>query len=282
MNRSAILILAAGAALLASCGGSGNDTKNQTSQDTAKAQPMPPVSLDTASASPEFANATLGVSAKAEKAGNDSARVTFTFDVKNYDLKAQTADNTAKSCANSKDGQHIHFILDNKPYKALYEPKNEITLANGTEHYLMAFLSRSYHESVKSKGAAVLYHFSIDKNGVLKTLPDPKTPMLFYSRPKGDYIGADTTNLLLDFYVWNCNLSAADYKVKAEINNIDRPSQQLTTTVDKWAPHIIHNLGTGKSKVTLTLIDKDGKPLEGNMGSITREFNLAAQEPMKK
>ena len=105
--------------------------------------------------------------------------------------------------------------------------------------------------------------------------------MVFYSRPKGDYIGKDTANVLLDFYVWNASLAADAYKVKADISNQSITGQGLSATVSKWEPNFIQNLGTGKCKVILTLIDKDGKQVEGPMTSATREFNMAAAEPMK-
>ena len=139
----------------------------------------------------------------------------------------------------------------------------------------MAFLSRSYHESIKSKGAAVVYHFLVDTKGSLKKLEDPKKPMLFYSRPKGDYMGNDVNNVLLDFYVWNCGLSADGYKVKAEISNENIPSQKLIETLEKWEPRFIQNLGLGKCKVELSLLDKDGMMIEGPHA---REFNLSKDE----
>jgi hypothetical protein len=276
-------LLCAAAALtvisLASCGGS-NTSNETTKKDSVVSAPRAKVALAPVTGSPEYPNASLTISSvKAEKVGNDSAKVSFNFDVKNYELKMQTSDNANKMCNNSDKGQHIHFIMDNSPYKALYEPKNEITLANNTEHYLMAFLSRSYHESVKSKGAAVVYHFKIDEKGNLKKLDDPKTPMLFYSRPKGDYIGKDTTNVLLDYYVWNFAPAADGYKVKADIT--PATGDALSTTFDKWAPNFIQNLPTGKSKVTLTLVDKDGKTVEGPNTNVSREFNLMAQEGAK-
>jgi hypothetical protein len=277
------LVLTAGCALLFwSCNNGAQSNSEKTTTDTVKAaNPPAPVALSAVSPSPDFPNAALAVSsAKAEKAGKDSAKVTFKFDVKNYELKMQTTDNGSKMCNNSAQGQHIHFILDNMPYKALYEPTNDVTLANNTEHYLVAFLSRSYHESIKNKGAAVIYHFKIDEKGNMKKMDDPKTPMIVYSRPKGDYIGKDTANILLDFYVWNCTLAPDGYKVKAEIANETRPTQQLTATLDKWEPRFIQNLGTGKSKVTLTLLDKDGKAIEGPLTSATREFNLKQEEPV--
>lgn len=280
MKTTTLLSFAAAASLfITSCG---NNTTTSNTGNTAKAdsvKSLAPVALASVSPSPDFPNATLEIkSVKSDKVGKDSAKVTFNFDVKNYELKLQTSDNGTKMCNNSDKGQHIHFILDNGPYKALYEPTNDVTLPNdGKEHYLVAFLSRSYHESIKSKGAAVVYHFKIDEKGNLKKLDEPKTPMITYSRPKGDYAGKDTANILLDFYIWNCSLAADGYKVKAEIANENKTTQQLTATIDKWEPHFIQNLGTGKCKVTLTLVDKDGKTAEGPGTSASREFNLKAQ-----
>ena len=46
----------------------------------------------------------------------------FTFDVtgENYKLGEQTPDAPQKMCANSGKGQHIHLIVDKKPYSAQY------------------------------------------------------------------------------------------------------------------------------------------------------------------
>jgi len=241
---------------------------------------LPAVELTPVTGSPEFPNATLSIaSVKAVAQGADSAKVSFAFGVKNYELKGQTPDAGNKNCNNSDKGQHIHFIMDNNPYVALYEPKHEITLAKNTEHYLMCFLSRSYHESIKSKGAAVVYHFKIDEAGKLVKMEDPKTPMLFYSRPKGDYLGKDTANLLLDFYVWNAALGN-DLKVKAMISNSTN-AQQKEVSFDSWQAMFIQNLGTGKSSVNIKLVDKDGKDIQGPMTNATRNIQMAAQEPLQ-
>ena len=280
--KHTLIVLAGCTFLFAACNNTTTTTSTSTT-DSVKAVPMAPITVTTVSPSPDFPGAALSIkSVKGEKVGTDSCKVSFDFDVKNYELKMQTTDNGTKMCNNSDKGQHIHFIMDNGPYKALYEPKNEITLANGTEHYLMAFLSRSYHESVKTKGAAVVYHFKIDAKGNMVKMEAPKTPMIFYSRPKGDYIGKDTANVLLDFYVWNDSLSANGDKVKAQITNENMPGRDTTITIDTWAPHFIQNLGTGKCKVILTLTDKDGKQVDGPLQSATREFNLMATEPAKK
>jgi hypothetical protein len=183
-------------------------------------------------------------------------------------------------CNNSDKGQHIHFILDNKPYVALYEPKHEVVVPKGgDEHYLLVFLSRSYHESVKSKGAADIMHFKIDEKGKLQKMEVPKTPMVFYSRPKGDYIGAkNTDNLLLDFYVWNANLSDSSYTVKALLK---ADGMDTSFTINSWVPRFLKHVPMGKPSITLILCDKDGNRVDGPNTKASREFNLAMDEPIK-
>src|SRR5690606_20788924 len=154
-----------------------------------------------------FPNASLTIANVNTEAVGDSVKVTFDFSVSNYELTKQTEDRHAEHAANSAEGQHIHFILDNSPYVALYKPTHTVTLAKGSEHTLLVFLSRSYHLSVKSENASALLKFKIDENGLYQKLKEPKEPMLFYSRPKGDYKGKDTENVLLDFYIKNAKLS---------------------------------------------------------------------------
>lgn len=278
-NFKSVTIAAATALVLtSSCGNNNEEHKNP--EQAAQPAPLPEVVLTPVGGSPDFPDAQLSVgSVKAVPQGKDSAKVSFEFGVKNYELKSQTSDAGNKQCNNSDKGQHIHFIMDNAPYVALYEPKHEVVLANNSEHYLMVFLSRSYHESVKTKGAAQVYHFRIDDKGKLQQLESPKTPMLFYSRPKGDYLGKDTANLLFDFYVWNAALGT-DYKVKAVINN-ESNGQKKEAEITTWEPLFIQNLGTGKASVSISLVGKDGKAVEGPMTSATRNFQLAAQEPLK-
>ncbi|MGN6476606.1 MAG: hypothetical protein ACTHKV_05230 [Flavipsychrobacter sp.] len=283
MSRLTRLIpVMAGASLLfASCQDNGTKEQSTTTvSDTAMVKPAPqPIAITDVPASPEYKDAQLSVANVTATPQGDSVKVSFTFNVKNYELMSQTADASGKQCNNSDKGQHIHFILDNAPYAALYEPKHDVVLAKGGEHYLMAFLSRSYHESVKSKGAAVLYHFKIDDKGKLQKMEDPKTPMVFYSRPKGDYIGkANTDNVLFDFYVWNTTLSPDGYKVKADIK---ADGVDTTIMVTEWKSHFLKNLPMGKPGITLTLVDKDGKKVDGPNTEVTRQFNLAADEPMK-
>jgi len=82
------------------------------------------------------------------------------FDVAGYDLGAQTADAPSKMCANSAKGQHIHLIVNDDPYLAKYESNFDQVLPDGN-HHILSFLSRSYHESIKTVSAHLAQHVSI-------------------------------------------------------------------------------------------------------------------------
>jgi hypothetical protein len=263
--------------LLTSCQQSGPGHENSEQKDSVATTQMGPITLTDVPASPEFADAALIIGDIKATPKGDSTSLTFKFIVRNYELKNQTPDAASKKCNNSDKGQHIHFIMDNKPYVALYEPTHDVTLAKNTEHYLMTFLSRSYHESLKNDGAGLVYHFKIDDKGKLVRLDKPKTPMIFYSRPKGDYLGKDTENVLLDFYVQNAALGNY-YKVKATITAGGKDTSIL---LSEWKAKFLHNLPMGKATVKLTLVDKDGNKVEGPETEVSRDITLAKEEPLK-
>jgi hypothetical protein len=274
-------LLFASLLLLTACGQSTNEGDTAANSDTASV-PAPDrpgtIALADVPASPEFDGAQLAILNATAAPQGDSVKVSFAFSVAGYGLKNQTSSDLAAMCANSAQGQHIHFIIDNRPYVALYEPKHETVVAKNTEHTVVCFLSRSYHESVKSKGASVMYRFKVDGNGNLQKLGNPSGPYLVYSRPKGDYLGKDTANVLLDFYLMNASLGERQ-KVKADVTN-ETNGRTASFTLSEWKPQFITGLGTGNAKVTLTLLDQNGAPIEGQ--SVTREgIRLAAAEPMK-
>ena len=206
------------------------------------------------------------------KALLDTGATTFKFKVQNYTLGAQTPDAGTLLCANSGKGQHIHFILDNKPYQASYSPDVTVNLTPG-HHVLLAFLSRSYHESIKNKTAFIVKEFDVAKKSPDQF--DAAAPHIFFSRPKGEYIGEkETTKLLLDFYLVNCTLSETGYKVRATING-------STFTLTKWEPYFIEGLPLGENKVKLELLDKDNKLVASQYNGTERTFTLKAEPAAK-
>lgn len=185
----------------------------------------------------------------------------FEISGESYNLGVQTDDAGAKGCANSAKGQHIHLIVDNAPYAAKYESEFEYEIADG-KHAVLAFLSRSYHESIKSITAYKADMLYVQDNETVRSLPIAD-PFIFYSRPKGVYEGEDTKRVMLDYYLLN---TTEDHYVMADING-------TVFKLTNWQPYIIEGLPAGDNKITLTLMDKNGKVATG-FNPVSREFKL--------
>ncbi|WP_149524784.1 hypothetical protein [Sphingobacterium sp. UBA6645] len=262
-----VCALLAATALFASCDNKSTKNKDGEVKDTtALADSVGAIAVNPLQHAKEFPGATLKIaSIESVKAGADSAKITVKYDVQNFNLTEQTEH--THHMANSHDGQHIHFILDNTPYVALYKPEHTFTVPVNSEHYLLSFLSRSFHESIKTAEAAKLIKFKVGADAKITEEPTPTEPSLFYSRPKGDYKGDETNVLLLDFFINNTTLSADGNKVKATING-----QEFI--LDQWTPYEVLNLPKGEATVKLTLIDKDGNAITGDNVSVERKVNL--------
>jgi hypothetical protein len=212
-----------------------------------------------------FTDAKIALKTPTPSIPTDTGKMTFSFDVSNYTLGAKTPDADQVNCAYSAKGQHIHFILDNAPYQASYSPDITTRLKAG-HHVLMAFLSRSYHESIKASTAFLVKEFDTGKKEV--DTYNEKKPHLYYSRPKGDYIGnREIKKVLLDFYLVNCTLSDKGYRVRATING-------NVFILPLWEPYFIEGLPLGESKVKLELIDKKDKLVLSPFNSTERTIKL--------
>ncbi len=216
--------------------------------------------------SPKFQGASLTLTGLDRESSLEPGKIPFNFAVEGYELGAQTADVDGKGIANSAKGQHIHLILNNDPYSAHYEAPFEKEMEAG--HYVaVAFLSRSYHESVKSPGAAVATQFTVGTAGEVAEA-DLASPHLIYSRPKGTYKGADTEALMLDFYLLNTTISADGNKVRATINGNE-------VIFSEWVPYVIKGLPMGEVEISLELIDAEGNLIPGPFNQVTRTVTLA-------
>jgi hypothetical protein len=219
--------------------------------------------------SPNFLDAKLTLKSPLSGTELKAGIQDFKFSVvsKEYKLGSLTADAGVKGCANSDKGQHVHLIIDNQPYEASYDTnyttKAEITAGN---HVVLAFLSRSYHESLKHKEAYSLTQFTIGDDQM--DAADLTAPHLFYSRPKGEYKGNDISEVMLDFYLVNTSIGENGNYVKVTIN--DEASFKIT----KWAPYLMKGLKVGVNKVTLNLMDSADKLIPGPFNAVEREFTL--------
>lgn len=190
----------------------------------------------------------------------ENADVYIVVDTQNFSLGEQTDSSTAGEIANSINGQHIHLIVDNQPYKAVYQagkPLNIGQLVPGP-HSIFVFPSRSYHESVKEPGASDMLNFYIESDSGDFDLGNNK-PAIFYSRPKGEYKGLASKKIMLDFYLHNLKLSPEGFNVKYTVTNIDNLEETYDIVLEEWKPAFMHNLPSGSYKVKIELLDSSGK-----------------------
>ena len=216
-----------------------------------------PITIKKVEGSPEYENAKLSLDSIYQKDKNDFL---FSFEVDNYNLGEQTVKNFDFQLANSDKGQHIHLIINNDPYYAKYTNNFSQSLATDN-NVILAFLSRSYHESVKNENAYI-----ITQTGESNSI-DLSTELLFYSRPKGTYQGESTKKVLLDFYLVNTQISPNGNKVRATIEGTE-------FLIDEWAPYYIEGLPKGEISIKLELIDKYGEVINTHFNPSERKVIL--------
>lgn len=247
------------------CTGAGTDTESAGEEAAAEETTQEESTMDKVYSLEPFSESTNYPDAAIESVSFQDGR--FDFEISNYELAVQTPDAEQKMCANSAKGQHIHVIVDKEPYTAHYEADFEYEIEDG-EHYLLSFLSRSYHESLKHPEARWAKKVMVENNSFTST-EDITGPMLFYSRPKGTYVGSsETEKVMLDFYLIDAELGD-QYKVKASINGEEH-------MIDTWQPYYISGLPMGESTIELTLIDTEGNPVDAPLNPVSRTITLKA------
>jgi hypothetical protein len=217
--------------------------------------------------SPKFAAAALQLKSPTSGATIPSGAVPFSYDLTNFQLTKMTSSSHSEHMANSAQGQHIHNIVDNQPYTAHYTTTFNKDIPDG-QHVVLSFLSRSYHESLKHRGAYDLRVINVGNASAGKALNfDPKGQHLFYSRPKDTYSGKDAQKVMLDFYLVNTTLAPEGNKVRATINGTE-------FMLDQWAPYMMEGLPMGQNTIKLELVDANGSVVPGPFNTVTRTITL--------
>jgi hypothetical protein len=96
-------------------------------------------------------------------------------------------------------------------------------------------------------------------------------PLLTYSRPKGDYKGADADAIMIDFWLSNAKLQGdgGDYRVRYTVDG-GEPHY-----IDKWQPIWLTGWTAGAHKIKLELVDKGGNVVDnGGYNSTERTINV--------
>ncbi|ELS02591.1 hypothetical protein Xen7305DRAFT_00023070 [Xenococcus sp. PCC 7305] len=168
-------------------------------------------------------------------------------------------------------GPHLHLILDNEPYQAIYNIEEPIVLENlppGT-HTLRVFAVRPWHEGFKNQGAYAETTFHV-LTQTQENNPDPQIPLLTYSSPNGTY-GAEP--IMLDFYLSHLSREAI-------VNNSSPrqvPSWRVRATVngesfilDQWQPVYLTGFEIGNNWIQLELLDDEGNSIDNTFNNTVR------------
>ena len=196
-------------------------------------------------------------------------------------------------------------------YYNLDQPFELRNVAEG-KHTIRVFPSRPWHESYKNAGAFQMVTFNVKGGGdtskptttntgqvmsgnksnanttansntaapregkdfAASTASDvdAKKPLLTYSRPKGEYKGADADAIMIDFWLLNAKLQDAggDYRVRYSVDGGE------AKYIDTWSPIWLKGWTAGKHTVKLELVDKSGNVVaNGDYNSTSRDITIS-------
>jgi len=180
------------------------------------------------------------------------------------------------------------------------------------KHTIRVFPSRPWHESYKNAGAFQMVTFNVKGGGnaskptttnsgqvmadnksnanatsnantaapregkdfAASTASDvdAKKPLLTYSRPKGEYKGADADAIMIDFWLLNAKLKdgGGDYRVRYSVDGGE------AKYIDTWSPIWLKGWTAGKHTVKLELVDKSGNVVaNGDYNSTSRDITIS-------
>jgi hypothetical protein len=189
-----------------------------------------------------------------------------------------------KNWKTAQGDQHVHLILDARPYKPIFDTKAPVKLSELTggeplaagQHVLVAFPSRANHESVKTPGALFITQFWVGKKGGKDDVKqDISKPTLIYSRPKGEYKGDMANHVLVDFQLVNGKLAEGKDHVHIGVTGPGIEGEKTADATAFGPPFYLDNLQDGSYEVKLELLGSDGKPLPGDWNTTSRKITIA-------
>ena len=175
-----------------------------------------------------------------------------------------------------KLGNHLNLIIDNEPFRAIYNLEEPIIIPDLTPgtHTIRVFAVRPWGESFKTEGAYAQTTFNVlaETND---NRPNPSAPLLTYNSPTGT-IGAEP--LLLDFYLTNAPLHELaqndsrllDWRIRATVNG-------TSFILEDWQPVYLTGLNKGTNWIQLELIDPAGNSIENAFNNTVRVINYDPQ-----
>ncbi len=271
--------------LLAACGSEDLETEPpadapqmgpaETIEVTREAGPDSPLAgvelLRSDDVGPSYPNARLTFASPDPGARYDEGEtVEVRFSLSGYELSIPTPEGDERGIARAPDGQHLHFIINDRSYQALYDADEPVLLDDlpaGT-HILRAFPGRDWHESVKTPGALAQRVIVVGDEEQAYPPAEEWGPALIYSRPQGEYAGTDADSVLVDYVVTNARLSPDGFRVRLTIND------EKAFVMSEWAPYLVTGLPDGEHTFRLELLGPDGNPVDAPFHPIERQVQI--------
>jgi hypothetical protein len=173
-----------------------------------------------------------------------------------------------------KDGNHLHFLLDENPFVPHYSSDAIVfhNVAPGP-HVIFAFPVFPWHESVKQQEAMAMVQFYVKEKS--EPLPlDASMPLMIYSTPVGVHdsneqaAGQPHPGILIDWFLHNVTMgSRTGYFVRISVDG------NALTTMKEWRPHYIQKLRAGDHKIKLELL-RNGVPVRDNWNNTERTITV--------
>jgi hypothetical protein len=188
------------------------------------------------------------------------------FNLAGFELRTPTPSGDERGLARAPDGQHIHLIVNDRSYQAIYDIDQPVMvggLSAGT-HVIRAFPGRDWHESVKTPESFAQ---------VLVVVGDAELdtyigPVVVYSRPQGVYEGAQADSILVDFFVDNIELGDDAYQLLFTLDG------EQTFRITEWQPYLLVGLESGEHTLRMELFDPLGEPVETPWLPVERTFEI--------
>lgn len=144
-----------------------------------------------------------------------------------------------------------NFILDTK---------------NDGMHTILCVLLDQNQISIKSKSAYSVENYITGKSRYYAKYAnkDLSLPLVFLLQPINE---SNSNTAILDFYILNCDLSEAGYKVKANINGTN-------FILTQWSAYTIKGLKSGENTITLELVDAQNNLVESPFNQVSRTIHI--------
>ncbi|HLM01624.1 MAG TPA: hypothetical protein VK400_11265 [Pyrinomonadaceae bacterium] len=190
---------------------------------------------------------------------------------------------------NVANGEHTLRVFPSRPWHESYKTEGafqvvKFTVKNGGANANQPATTNSGQQMSNANAAtnkvSNIYPFNADSappegkemaNSTAGAV-DKTKPLLTYSRPKGEYKGADAEAIMIDFWLANAKLAGdgGEYRVRYSVDGGE------AKFIDKWQPIWLAGWTNGKHSVKVELVDKNGNLVDnGGYNSTTREITVA-------